>query len=136
MKVVVAVGAPTGTTIAGVVVDVGYPDQAVTIPGSGDSSEVKARFTGVPDGFLSNPNDLDDKVIVAVAGTSALPPGPLFTVEFDRCRGTTRPAAKDFKCKVTQASTDKGVLVDGTTCSATIAVEAPSTNVQKKGGAV
>ena len=121
MRVVVDLAPPAGKTIAGVKIDLDYPEHAVTIPGFGDASDVKTRVTGMPEGFLGVPNDLDDDLIVAIAGTSGLPRGPIFTVEFDRCKGAPQPAAKDFHCKVEQASTDTGVLVDGATCAATLA---------------
>lgn len=121
MRVVVDLAPPAGKTIAGVKIDLDYPEHAISMPGFGDAPDVKTRLTGMPEGFLGAPNDLDDDLIVAIAGTSGLPRGPIFTLEFDRCRGAPRPAAKDFRCKVEQASTDTGVLVDGAACAVTVA---------------
>lgn len=120
LRVGVAVKPPAGKTLAGVVVDLDYPEEALRIPGNADQPDVKARISGVPEGFLASPNDLDDDLVVALVGTRALPPGATFKVEFDRCKGAPKVAAKDFRCKVEQASTDAGALVDGSTCTVTI----------------
>jgi len=117
MRVSVALVPPPGKTLAGVKVNLDYPEQAVTLPGFMDQPEVKARVKEIPAGFLVSPNDLDDALVVALAGTSGLPAGRIFTVDFDRCRGVRKAAASDFHCKVEQASTETGVLVDGATCT-------------------
>ncbi len=106
-----------GQTLAGVKVVLDYPEHAVTIPGFGNQPEVKARVTGVPRDFLMEANDLDDSLIVAIAGTTALPKGKVFTVELDRCKDTPPVDAKDFRCTVDEASTPAGVLVEGATCT-------------------
>ncbi len=133
LRIAVVLEPPTGQTIAGVVVDLDYPPRKLDIPGSADGAEVKARVAGMPTGFLGSPNDLDGDLKVALAGTSALPSGPIFTVEFDRCKCEAKPVVADFRCTVTQASTDAGVLVDGTRCRATIADDAAT---KAKGGSV
>lgn len=117
VRVTVDLAPPSDKTIAGVKVDLDYPEDRVKIPGFGDALDVKTRVSGFPEGFLGAPNDLDDDVIVALAGTTGLPRGAIFTVEFDRCKGGPTPTSKDFRCKVEQASTDTGVLVEGTACS-------------------
>jgi hypothetical protein len=116
-RVTVDLAPPSDKTIAGVKIDLDYPDDRLKIPGFGDAPDVKLRVTGFPEGFFGAPNDLDDDLIVALAGTAALPRGAIFTVEFDRCKGGPMPTPKDFRCKVEEASTDTGVLVEGTTCS-------------------
>jgi hypothetical protein len=116
MRVTVELAPPAGKTLAGVKVALDYPEQAVKIPGFEDQPDVKARVKNTPAGFLASVNDLDDQLVVALVGTSGLPAGPIFTVELDRCKGAPKATRKDFRCKVEQASTDKGVLVDGATC--------------------
>lgn len=120
LRITVAYAPPVGKTIAGVKIDLDYPQAAVKIPGFGDAPEVKLRVGATPAGFLSAPNDLDDDLVVAMVGTTALPGGPLFTVDFDRCKGAPAPSVKDFTCKVEQASTDDGVLVEGASCVAAV----------------
>ncbi len=117
VRVGVELKPPAGKTLAGVVIAVAYPEHAVKIPGSADQPVVTARLSGVPEGFLASPNDLDDALVVALAGTRALPPGVIFTVELDRCKDAPRAEAKDFGCKVEQASSEAGVLVAGSTCT-------------------
>lgn len=127
-RVVVDLEPPAGKTLAGVKVTLGYPDRAVRIPGSADEAEVKARLRDTPQGFLVAPNDLDYEVVVAMVGTTALPAGKIFSIEFDRCKGVARAAQKDFRCTVEQASTETGVLVDGATCTARVANGAVKAN--------
>jgi hypothetical protein len=133
LRVAVVFEPPAGTSIAGVKIDLDYPVPAVAIPGRGDAATVKARLSGMPAGFLSSPNDLDDGLAVALAGTAALPRGPLFSVEFDRCEGTANPAIADFRCKVDQASTPMGALVDGAKCTVTITNETTAKSTNGKG---
>lgn len=121
LRVVVGFTPPADKTIAGVKIDLDYPESSVRIPGFGDAPDVKARVSGFPQDFLGAPNDLDDDLVVALAGTKGLPRGSIFTVEFDHCKGAPMPAVKDFGCKVEQASTDVGVLVDGAACSVRVA---------------
>jgi hypothetical protein len=128
MRVVVELKPGPGQTLAGVKVNLDYPEEAVKIPGSADQPEVKRRINGTPAGFLFSPNDLDDNLIVALVGTSGLPAGQIFTVDFDRCKDARKPIAKDFQCKIEEASTDRGVLVDGATCT----VNLTSDEVAKK----
>ena len=110
---------PQGKTIAGVKIKLEYPPE-VRIPGYADAEDVKNRVTGFPSGFLAAPDDLDAAVVVALVGTMALPSGRIFSVAFDHCKGDRPPAAVGFPCRVEQASTDGGVLVDGATCVAKV----------------
>jgi hypothetical protein len=131
IRVGVEVKAPAGQVLAGVVVNVDYPEHAVSIPGTADQATVKARLSGLPEGFLASPNDLDDDLVVALAGAKALPPGPIFTVEFDRCKDAPKTLAKGFACKVEQASSETGVLVEGSTCVVTM-ISDPIKNVKER----
>jgi hypothetical protein len=117
MRVVVQLEPHAGQTLAGIKVNLGYPASAVDLPGSSYQPEIKSRVDGTPKGFLFEPNDLDDSLIVALVGTSGLPAGQIFTVDFDRCKGTPKPGVKDFRCTVEEASTDLGALVGGATCT-------------------
>ena len=123
MRIAVELRPPTGESLAGVKVNLGYP-AGVALPGFMDRGEVRARLSGTPDGFLVSPNNDDGTLIVAIAGTSALPSGKIFAVEFDRCKKAAKATLKDVHCKIEQASTEAGVLVEGATCSVTALAEA------------
>src|SRR5262249_20712722 len=86
---------PAGIDVAGITVLVDYPEAQVTIPGSGNATSVKQSILDVPQGAISSPNDLDDALREAIASTAALPPGRLFTIQFEDCQGATPPVAGD-----------------------------------------
>ena len=124
MKVAVKFTPPAGQDIAGVKVVLDYPEKSVGIPGWENHPEVKERVAGVPPQFLSAPNDTDTELVMAIAGTSVLPAATIFTVDFDRCKGTPAVHVGDFHCAVKEASTPKGDLVDGSTCAIEIVSDA------------
>jgi hypothetical protein len=113
---------PAGVGLTGVKVILDYPEDELKIPGFQNDARVKERVHLVPQGFMSVPNDTDTELILAVAGTHALPTGTLFTAEFDRCNKNGVISAKDFHCKVDQASDEHAKLVDGATCSVELKV--------------
>ena len=123
-KVAVKLAPPAGHDIAGVKVVLDYPETSVGIPGWENHPEVKERVAGVPAQFLSAPNDTDTELVMAIAGTSVLPAATIFTVDFDHCKGTPAVTVGDFHCAVQEASTPKGELVDGSTCSVEITSDA------------
>ena len=100
---------------------VDYPEGQVIIPGSGNALSVKQSILNVPAGAFSSPNDLDFALREAIASSSALTPGPLFTIKFEDCAGATPPTPQDFTCSVEAASDPVGNAVAGVTC----AVSAP-----------
>jgi hypothetical protein len=95
---------PQGVQVAGIQVQVDYPEGRVVIPGSGQDDAVKASITHVPFGKLSTPNDLGYALIEAIVGTSPIAPGRLFTITFDDCDGAAPPLPADFSCTVTDAA--------------------------------
>jgi hypothetical protein len=139
LKVAVKLVPAAGQDLAGVKVVLDYPENAVEIPGIQNLPEVKARVADVPPTFLSAPNDTDTELIMGIAGTTVLPKGTIFTAEFDRCKGTSVKAT-DFHCRIPEASTPQGELVDGATCTVEItsdgAVAASDENqkAKSKGG--
>ena len=118
--VAVALKAPAEQHLAGVRVTLDYPEKAVRIPGFENRPEVQRRISKIPPGFFIAPNDTDKELIVSLAGTTALPEGTIFAVEFDHCAGAP-VTAREFHCTVDQASNEQAHLVDGATCAATIA---------------
>jgi hypothetical protein len=123
VKIAVTLTPPPGKDLAGVKVVVDYPEASVGIPGFQSWPEVKARVADVPQGFLSAPNDTDEELIVGMAGSAVLPAGTIFSVDFDRCKNSPKVTAADFPCRVPEASTPQGELVDGAKCSAEITAD-------------
>jgi len=109
--------APAESRVAGVRARLYYPSAKVQIPGGGDEPSVRERITGLPEGFLSVVNDEDGTLTVSIVGTHALPQGPLFGVELDRCKGAPRPVRGELACRVEDAASESGVKVEGATCS-------------------
>ena len=107
---------PPGVDVAGVTVLVDYPEGQVSIPGSGNALSVKQSILNVPSGAFSSPNDLDFALREGVASTSALTPGPIFTIKFEDCQGATPPTPADFTCTVESASDPFGNSVSAVTC--------------------
>ena len=108
---------PAGLGVAGVTVLVDYPEAQVVIPGSGGSTSVKQSILNLPQGAFSAPNDLDYALREAIASSSALTPGRLFTIQFQDCQGATPPTPQDFTCTVEDASDPNGNTVSGVTCT-------------------
>ena len=108
---------PAGVDVAGVTVLVDYPEGQVSIPGSGNAASVKSSISNLPQGAFSSPNDLDYALREAVASSSALTPGRLFTITFQDCQGATAPTPADFTCTVEDASDPNGNPVTGVTCT-------------------
>ncbi len=120
VPVTVSLRAPSGASLAGVKVTLGYPKGRVGIPGFMNAPEVQARVTEVPKDFLMAPNDTDDALIVSLAGLSVLPTGRIFRVRFDRCKDSTPVEASDFHCTIDEASDQTAHLVNGATCAVAI----------------
>jgi len=101
----------------------GYPENAVVLPGNGDSAA--ARVTILHPGALfgaGQPNDLDDRIIFSLVSIDGLAAGDLLTVHFD-CLGAA-PGAASFDCKLTDVFAPDGVTaITGATCSVAVAGE-------------
>jgi len=126
---------PADVGLAGVKVILDYPEDELKIPGFQNDAKVKERVHLVPQGFMFAPNDTDTELILAVAGTHALPAGTLFTVEFNRCTRDASIRAADFHCKVDQASDEHAKSVDGATCSVNINDKVDEPMTKHEGGA-
>src|SRR5262249_51147564 len=93
--VTVSLNVPGGKQLAGVQVGFDYPQQEVSIKGTGTSSVVQASFQVLPpppaSGFLSLANDTDlDTSILITSGTNFIGSGPLVTATLDECFGLSR----------------------------------------------
>ena len=105
--------------LAGIKVLVNYPEGQVSIPGSGNDSSVRSHITNLPSGAFSTPNDLDYALREVVASASALPPGRLFTINFQDCQGASPPSPAGFTCTVEDATDPFGNTVTDATCTVT-----------------
>jgi len=106
-----------GTNVAAVQVLLDYPEGQISVPGSGNDSNVTGSISNTPPGALLVSNDLDYALIQSVTSLSALTPGPIFRVTFQDCQGATAPTPADFTCTVTQASDTSFTDITGVTCS-------------------
>src|SRR5262245_7246405 len=110
---------PVNVAVGGVVVFVDYPEGAVSLPGAAAEPTIASRISNVPKDFASSPYDLEYALRETIALPRALPAGEIFRVSFDLCESATPPTAKDFTCRVEQASGPGGqnLPVAGFTCS-------------------
>ena len=107
---VISVSPPADTAVVGVKLQLDFP-AGVDLPGRADEAPVKERVRPLPGGVLYSPNVSAGSMIVALVGTAPLPKGPLLEVQFDRCKGTPAPTARDFHCGIEQGSDDRGALL-------------------------
>jgi hypothetical protein len=109
--------------VQGLTVLVDYPENKVTIPGSGTATTVRLAIINVQSGALSQPNDLDYALREVIAGTShPLTPGNLFTINFFDCLDVSvPPTAADFTCTVEVATDPFGLPTQGVTCTVSAA---------------
>jgi cysteine-rich repeat protein len=76
----------TPQALAGVRVDLEYPQAHTSIPGSGNSSLVRSRVQLFPVGGQNTVNDQETDLFVVLANaTSFINSGPLFEINFDQC---------------------------------------------------
>jgi cysteine-rich repeat protein len=121
------------STLQGVGVNLGYPEDRASLPGSG--AQAAARITDLVNLGLLAPNDKDtngngieDTLAVLYASTpSTLPPGNFVRVQFD-CPAGDVLEPFDFPCVVSDASDAGGNQVsDLVHCTVRLASSAPST---------
>jgi len=107
---------PAGNDVNTATVLVGYRSDHTSIPGSGNASSVTARVKNRPSNAIVSINDLDYALRVLISRSSPIPPGRLFTVDFDPCTGKPTPTLADFACTVLECLNGFG-SVDGCTCN-------------------
>jgi cysteine-rich repeat protein len=121
-------------TLQGVGIDLGYPEDRASIPGSGQ--DALARITDLVnvEHFLG-PNDkdttgdgIDDTLHLSYLSTpNRLPPGDLASVRFDCTAGTVLQPF-DFACAVVDTSNDHGTPVtEPVSCTVRLSSSAPPT---------
>ena len=94
--------------VRNLVVFLDYPEGAVALPGYAAAPGVAERVTKVAPDFISAPYDLDYGLRETIVAMRPVPAGELFRVTFYRCSDTPPPAAKDFSCRVMQATAPDG----------------------------
>lgn len=120
------------TDLAGVTVDLGYPIDAVSVPGSVNDQSVVDRVTDITGagGFfdvadLDTDTDGTDDLLrtsVVIVGATLAPEG-LAVVDFDCEAGALAPGAGDFNCTVASAADSFGNPLEEVDCSAIVATE-------------
>lgn len=93
-----------------------YPDESVSIPGSGADASVGSRVTGRQTGSTVTPNDFDHALRVVYTRPGRINPGRVFLLGFDDCTGGAAPAIDEFDCQVVGCSNSSGPL-DGCSCT-------------------
>lgn len=114
--------------LAGVVVDLNYPDTAVSIPGSGSDDSVVARVTDVSgargiavvEDRDTNGDGQDDQLHTAYATSGDIPPGDFEQVVFDCIAGEPPPTADAFTCVVSDTVDPQALPVTGVGCEIAI----------------
>lgn len=111
--------------LGGVTIEVNYPTDTVSIPGSGNEQSVLERvmdITGAGGFFTAfdldtNSDSTDDQVrSSSVVTPSQFSPGGFELITFD-CTGDTDPVVGDFSCSVADASDTFGNPVEGVGCA-------------------
>jgi cysteine-rich repeat protein len=114
--------------VAGVTIDLGYPQDLVSIPGT--ERDLGDRVTDLANaGFLDvrdhdtpgDPDSNDDTLTIGYVATAGLPPGNLVRVRYD-CASGTALLPSNFHCAVVEASDSHGNTLDtkDLSCSVTI----------------
>jgi len=103
---------PLAPDVTTTVLRVAYRSDRLSLPGAGTEAPVRARIKPSPGAAMVVANDLDYAVRVVVSGSTALPPGVLFTLEFDGCNGAPAPSAADLSCAVEACANSSGPTND------------------------
>lgn len=112
----VTFSAPTGQDVSGITVLVGYKSGTVSLPGTGSASSVSSRIKNKPSNVIFSSFDLDYALRTVISRSTPIPPGRLYTVDFDSCTGATAPTAANFGCAVEGCANQFGD-VSGCTCA-------------------
>jgi len=107
---------PKDQTTSGLAVLIKYPTQAVTIPNISSDRAVAERVKSRPDKAIVAAHVNAGTIRVVLARSEVFPAGPLFSIDFDSCQGSSGPVAGDFACSVEGCANQYGA-VDGCTCS-------------------
>jgi hypothetical protein len=123
-----------GVFPAGIVTELRYPPDVVSLPGSQDDAQVMARVTDISgvSGFLSvfdqdtDQDQTDDRLrTAAVAAPNTYGPGDFERVQFDCEPGASVPSAEAFTCAVPEASDEFGNPLDPSQVGCSVSVATP-----------
>lgn len=110
-------------TYGSATITLAYPD-AVLIPGTGQSTDVKDRVVFAPAGIVTVSDDdaigddgLDDTLTAGLLSFGDNLPGTFVTATFDCVPGQSLPTAGEFVCGVSSASTTGGDLIPDVHCT-------------------
>ena len=111
--------------LAGLVVDLNYPEHAVSIPGSDSDASVAARVTDLSgahglsslDDHDTNSDGLDDQLTNVYATGENIPPGNFEQVVFDCTDMAPVPEPGSFTCAVSDAVDPQAFPVTGVSCA-------------------
>ncbi len=122
----IAVTAALDKAYAAFAVTVGYPTEAVNIPGSGNAVGNRVAFAvsggldTVSDDDDQGGDGVDDTLHASFVSGVDDPPGPVFTVSFDCIPGTHKPSAGAFACTVVSASTSGADTIPDEVCTLSV----------------
>jgi len=119
-------GMPANLAVAGMTLELDYPEGRVTLPGASGDAAVLERVTS-PVGFAVIPNDRDYALRAVLLDTllHGITSGTALSIEFDICAGAVVPLARDFACTVIDAIAldDMGLPIDASdqiTCTISV----------------
>jgi hypothetical protein len=117
--------------LAGVIVDLNYPEAAVSLPGSGSDASVLVRVTDVSgarglaviEDRDTTDDGEDDQLRNSYVTSSNIPSGDFEQVVFDCTAGAPVPPAEAFTCAVSDSTDPQGFPVEGVSCWVTLEAE-------------
>lgn len=109
---------PAFQTASSITVLIGYRDNRVHIPNSGNDPMVGARIVMRQTGATVTPNDLNYALRVVYSRAGGINPGRIFVVNFDSCTSVPPVTASDFTCIMEGCSSSSGPI-DGCSCAVT-----------------
>jgi cysteine-rich repeat protein len=102
-------------TVAGVLLEIDYPEGKVSLPGLGFGADITPLIAGTV-----SPLDFEHAIRLAAADAFAFGQTQIATLNFVDCDGATPPVVGDFTCTARDAVGETGTPLPSTTCSVTI----------------
>jgi cysteine-rich repeat protein len=103
-------------TVAGIAINLDYPEGKVTLPGLGFEADVTNLTAG-----LLDPLDYEHAIRIGLSDAGSFGQTQLVTLNFDDCQGAVPPVVDDFQCNVIEAFGPGGMPpLPNTTCTVTI----------------
>jgi hypothetical protein len=130
-QVTVSFASPAGVDVAALTLLMNYPEQKVFMPPAGPQAQIGAA-NYVPlypsSEVLIRGADLAPAGSTGsghaerghVADSTPVPPGPIYQLRYQDCKGAAAPSAGEFNCAVLDATDPFTNQVSGVTCSVTL----------------